>query len=404
VGPEPLATRVDEIAMRKAVPNFVPTLADTMRSAVDGMEERCRAETRKLYEDEGKGATLGPEGVPEALQEWLTKSRSNMLGEDGYRDKSRRRLRSQVERLESLLAKAPVPPNPAVLGAGAAMIEESSARALDSARAAIAAREKSFKSRLGVWEAAKAKHRAALRPQMGRPDASAALAQLCAAEAARCAEVVEAVGAVKRELVAGQAALAQAFVGRLVEQCGAALRLADSLVLTDDLGYLPGDELVEKKRKSLKRLKKLQRNKEAGRDGENEEDEPVPNAYVKPNGRHCPPRTWPPLPVKQLRVVFEARGVPVPEGAEVEGSEANWIEALAVEFGSDGPQGIVTTAHREIIRARDRNWDRFIQELDTNLARLEHHFGRLQVNEKRWEATWQGLVEALVRDNLEAEK
>ena len=82
----------------------------------------------------------------------------------------------------------------------------------------------------------------------------------------------------------------------------------------------------------------------------------------------------------------------------------DWIESLAATYGSEGPQSVVTTAHREIVRARDRNWERFIHDLDSNFGRLDHHFGRLEVDEQRWQATWQGLVEALCRDNRDSEK
>jgi hypothetical protein len=411
VPPEALSRRQDASAMRKAVPTFVPTLAETMQIAVDAMEERCRAETRKLYEDEGKEGTLGPEGVPDALQEWLTKSRKAILGEEGYRDKSRRRLRAQVEQLELIIAKEPVPPNNAVLGAGAAIIEESSSRALFAAGSAIAAREKSFQARLDIWESAKTSHRGKLRPQIGRPDASKDLAALCSAESSRCREVMQAIAEVKRELVLGQVEHAKEFVARISEHTASALTLMDTLVLLDDLGHLPGDELVEKKRKSLKRLKKMQRALEqpdAEQEGADEERD-VPGSYQKPDGRHCPKRTWIPLPVDQLRHLFEKHAVDVSpsfskQSEQSAADDQDWIDVLCDEFGAAGPESIVTTAHRHVMRARDRNWDKFIQDLDMNFTRLELHFGGLQDEEHKWQSTWAGLTDALVRDNLASER
>jgi len=419
VAAEALSRRQDVSAMRKAVPSFVPTLAETMQIAVDAMEERCRAETRKLYEDEGKQDTLGAEGVPDALQEWLTKSQKSILGEEGYRDKSRRRLRSQVERLELIIAKEPVPPNPSVLGAGAAILEESSARALFAAGNAIAAREKSFQARLDVWEAAKTTHRNRLRPQIGRPDASKELSALCSLESSRCQEVMQAIAEAKRELVLGQVEHAKDFVAHISEHTASALTLMDTLVLSDDLGYLPGDELVEKKRKNLKRLKKMQRTLEqpaAEQEGEGaDQGRLVPSSYEKPDGRHCPQRTWTPLPVSQLRQLFEKHSVVVePEpsdpshGTSVqvgvgESEIRDWIDLLSDEFGTEGPQSIVTTAHRQVVRARDSNWDFFIKDLDTNFSRLEIHFGGLQEEEQKWQGTWMGLVDALILDNKESE-
>ena len=73
-------------------------------------------------------------------------------------------------------------------------------------------------------------------------------------------------------------------------------------------------------------------------------------------------------------------------------------------FGLDGPSSFVTTAHRQIIRARDDNWGYFLNDLDKNFARLNEHFGKLRGKEVAWEATWQELVESLKLDNLSAEK
>ena len=306
---------------------------------------------------------------------------------------------------------------------------ESAARALHVSKLQKAAREKSFESRLSVWEAAKAKHRAALRPQMGRPDSAQALEALCQAEKARCSEVVEAIEEVQREVVKAQVQESVAFVGLLSEQVSSAHALLDTLVLSDDLGYLPGDELVEKKRKSLKRLKKLQRTQEAAEVG-NEEGEtggearPVPDHYEKPDGRHCPRRTWPPLPIAQLREVFEKHGVALNPSTGLatsdETAEANdapaageaedgsfspaddWIQELEQQF-SAGPSSVVTTAQRLVMRARDENWALMVAQLDRNLADLSSHFGKLHAQEQQWEGAWQKLVDALVQDNRDAE-
>ena len=330
---EPGLSQNDEAMLTKAVPNFVPTLADTMQIAVEQMEERCRAETRALYELEGKEETLGPSGVPDALQEWLEKSRMSILGEGGYRDKSRMRLRNQVERLEILIAKTPIPPDPTVLGAGAAIIVDSSTRSLTEASTAILAREKSFQSRLKMWNAAKAKHRAMLRPQMGRPDAAKELGALCEAEALRCAEVKQAVAEVRVELIKGQISLAKKFVATIAEQCDSGLKLMDTIVITDDLGYLPGDEFVEKKRRSLKRLKKLDRaqvpkDKDEGHVVENEEERGALDSFQPPKGRRCAERQWKPIQVFQMRQVFEAHDVTVDTEDD---TDIDWIDKLKNE-------------------------------------------------------------------------
>jgi hypothetical protein len=421
-------SKKDEAALRRVVPQFVPTLAETMQQSIDMMEEKCRSETRKLYEDEGKADTLGPAGVPDALQEWLTKCRLGILGDEGHRDKSRRRLRAQVEKIELLLAKEPVPSNPNVLGAGAAMVEESSVRSLKAANKFIKTCEKTFHSRLDVWTAAKAKHQSLLRPQMGRPDAKKELDELTRKECERSEEVLQAIQKVREDIIQGQIQHAQLFVSTIVEQTSSALGLIDTLVLIDDLGYLPGDELIEKKRKSLKRLRKLQRAKgdEVGEGGD------VQDCYEKPDGRHCSVRTWPVLPIQQLTQLFEKHNVPITDnnanestptprpdnaaddvegqtedgahveaggGGEGERKVTDWISGLIEEFGQEGPNSVVTTAHRQVIRSRDSNWERFLNDLDEKFTRLDAHFGKLQHEEVAWKETWLGHIKNLVRDN-----
>eukprot|EP00618_Florenciella_parvula_P017113 CAMPEP_0119479594 /NCGR_PEP_ID=MMETSP1344-20130328/8788_1 /TAXON_ID=236787 /ORGANISM="Florenciella parvula, Strain CCMP2471" /LENGTH=1700 /DNA_ID=CAMNT_0007513837 /DNA_START=186 /DNA_END=5285 /DNA_ORIENTATION=+ len=246
-------------ALKAAVPAYTVTLAPTMAAAIDQLEERCRSETRKLYEDEGRPELLGPEGVPDALKEWLAKSRDDVLAPLGVRDTSRAALREQVTRLERIIAKTPVPVDPNWTGAPAACLEDCTAHAHHAAMRSIELIESRFQAQRAVWDAARAKHEAALRPQMGRPDAAAEREALMAAEKARCDEVKAAVKAVRSTLIDGQLNHAASFVSTLRDQTSAVLLIVDTLVLSDDLGYLPGDEMIEKKRKSLKRLKKAQR-------------------------------------------------------------------------------------------------------------------------------------------------
>jgi len=436
-------SKKDESALKRAVPQFVPTLADTMQQALDLMEEKCRSETRKLYEDEGKADTLGPAGVPDALQEWLTKCRIGILGDGGHRDKSRRRLREQVERCEFILAKEPIPCDVTVLGAGAAMVEESSVRSMKTFYKVIKNIEKSFKSRYDIWNSAKEKHQLLLRPQMGRPDAAEELNKLNSIEKERIHEVLHAIDKVRHDIIMGQIEHVKIFVSTITEQTSSALILMDTMVLLDDLGYLPGDELIEKKRKSLKRLRKLQRTQD--NNGSSNGNGVVQDAYEKPDGRHCSSRTWPPLPIQELNQLFIKHNISPStphkdheeksknhdggnnsDGDNIDavhkeedengvhkdnlesesggggggGQESNlWITELEKQFGVEGPRSVVTTAHRQVIRGRDSNWERFISNLDKEFTRLDHHFSKLKSDEMAWKETWLGHIKNLVRDN-----
>ena len=74
---------------------------------VDDVEEACKAETKDLYTSEGKADRLGDDGVPDSLRTWLAESRRKVLGEGGYREKAARRLRAQVQLMETIIAKTP---------------------------------------------------------------------------------------------------------------------------------------------------------------------------------------------------------------------------------------------------------------------------------------------------------
>jgi len=271
-------------------------------------------------------------------------------------------------------------------------------------------REAEFEKRLAAWRETKARHQDMLRPQIGRPDAAQELEDLCAQEHARSQEVQGAVVQVKEELLREHVDHAKLFVAALSEQCTSILKLTDALVFTDDLGYLPGDELIEKKRKSLKRLQKMQRALgDDDDDGDEGASRKVPHSYQMPDGRHLKQRTWSALDVSELREAFVRHGVrthaeeqdvsgvagDTPSDAEVGG---DWITQLAEQYNA-GPTSLVTTAHRQILRMRDAAWKSFLKHLDDGMAKLKNHFGSLQTEEVQWADEWASLVAALREDS-----
>jgi len=357
---------------------------------VQQLEEQCRVETRKLYEQEGRLESLGEAGIPDALQEWLDKSQDAVFGEDGYRNRSRHRLRKQCERLELIVSKEPVPPDETWLGAGAAMLRDSAGRAKDAFERGLASQKKAFDKRWEIWSAAKAKHDAALRPQLSRPDAADQLAALRAAEEERNGEAIAAAQVAKEEVLRHQVEHAKAFARTADEQCAAALRSLDALVLTEDLGHLPGDELMEKKRKSLKRLRKLEKKRVAAGEDPDADPGPVPESYQMPDGRHWPSRTWAALDVSRLKQALQSSSK-----SDAGASSTQWIDDLTEELSS-GPESLVTTAHRQVLRARDEIWQEFLQSMDHTATETSAKFEHLIHGETHWRAQWVKSVEKLV--------
>ncbi|CAM9994115.1 unnamed protein product, partial [Ectocarpus sp. 12 AP-2014] len=239
---------------------LMPQEGETFAGALDSLEARCRSETRLLYESEGKEELLDETGVPESLRAWLGESRERALGDGGHRSEAKRRLRGQVERFELLVAKHPVPRDvSAGPRAPAVMMLDLSSRLEQQAFVRRRQREAYFERSLSVWAAARAKHQRQLRPAFGSADRREELDELLAIEAARAAEVTEAIMSFSRELMKEEVAAMKTHAAKVTCCFGAVAAILDSVVMVDDLGKLPGDDDLEPKRRGLRRLRKAER-------------------------------------------------------------------------------------------------------------------------------------------------
>ncbi|CAM9256084.1 unnamed protein product [Ectocarpus sp. 12 AP-2014] len=239
---------------------LMPQEGETFAGALDSLEARCRSETRLLYESEGKEELLDETGVPESLRAWLGESRERALGDGGHRSEAKRRLRGQVERFELLVAKHPVPRDvSAGPRAPAVMMLDLSSRLEQQAFVRRRQREAYFERSLSVWAAARAKHQRQLRPAFGSADRREELDELLAIEAARAAEVTEAIVSFSRELMKEEVAAMKTHAAKVTCCFGAVAAILDSVVMVDDLGKLPGDDDLEQKRRGLRRLRKAER-------------------------------------------------------------------------------------------------------------------------------------------------
>lgn len=223
----------------EASPRITECETTTLADAVKDIEEKCRQETKDLYEQQGAAERL--EDARDSLDKWLVEASRRVLGDTAsYRDRAARRLRTQVQRLEGLIG-----------GAAVAVAE------------------------------------------LGFAAEAALVASRAAGEESREGDFAKALHATSASLV----------------------RVLDGLLVPDDLAALPGDEfVVEKKRKSLKRLRKARRFAEANPD----------------QGDH-PRRDWPGL-------------------SDVSAFTEDPVELDALRAPHNG---FVTPAHRALIKARD---------------------------------------------------
>jgi hypothetical protein len=462
-------------------------IVGTFSQAIQKLQDQCKKETYDLYSAEGKTDLLGDAGVPESLQKWLENNWIKVLGSDKtifneavvvcmdgkdtytvkytdgleekkvpavlineykvapsrapdppvhdegrrvevrfqcHREKARRRLRAQVERLENIIAKTPVPPNPTVLGAPSAIVVDVMRRCQNQSDDLRRKSEGGFKKLLDVWEAARVKHMNALRPQLGSPDAAGELAKLVAKEKKRGDEVISKVNKFKTKLLAMEADHAKETVLRLCSVTNVGLNMIDNMVLRDDLSGLPGDELILPKRKSLKRLRKAAN----GAAQEEEEGEDVAAAAAAAGGRKWSRRQWEALNLERMKAQM-LESMVVPELTEEEQAEKerlraekekekakgkkkgsvggddevedfgdeNEVDKWAREAGAAGKfESYVTTAHRCLVKTAADNLENYSAFYIDNSLKINDRFTALEEKEKAWAVKWGGLVEDLV--------
>ncbi len=376
---------------------------------VDDVEEACKAETKDLYTSEGKADRLGDDGVPDSLRTWLAESRRKVLGEGGYREKAARRLRAQVQLMETLIAKTPELhlQDPDVLGAPAAIVADVVNRCKAEADARRASTAQRFGEAMRAWIKKRDAHRSALRPQLGSPDSREELTQLCEAESVRREEVKAAVAEARETVIKDAAIVARRFLGRMASSSAECFGTLDGLTYNDDLGWLPGDENLFVKRKSLKRLRKMRR--KAGPDAEGEILQETGLSYGEGRGRRFPLRTWPGVDAKAFAKVEEP---PTPEEpaeepaedaeptdgeaapAEEEELEGPWV--CVVASMGEARDALVTTAHRQLVRARDAAVSDYLAYYESSNADMLAHYDALVAEEESWHGTWEGLVKSLL--------
>ncbi|GMI11443.1 hypothetical protein TrVE_jg944 [Triparma verrucosa] len=468
----------------------------TFEQAIKTLQKQCKEETYALYAGEGKTDLLGDSGVPESLAKWLDSNNIKVLGPEGdeilneativtldgintycvkyvggleeknvsavlireygtqpvrapeppvfregtrvqvhfqcHREKSRRRLRSQIMRLETIIAKTPIPPNPAWLGAPSAAVTDSMRRAARKSDSLRTAAEAGFKKLLKAWEAARKKHVVSLRPQLGSPDAAEELAKLVKKEAKRGEEVRGAVRKFKTKLLETEAENARDCVERLTSVLLGWAAILDKMVLKDDLLPLPGDELILPKRKSLKRLRKVANKGGGGGDGGEEGVEGIEVGVEVGGegggggGRQWGSRVWDVVNLDLLAVEMEKDAPPPPElteeevaakekekaaatkkgkgkkGAEVEEEEGGDDEGLgeiakwakekreAAKFKS-----YVTTSHRCLVKTVEGEVTKFSEFFKSSAASIRERYDGVEKREKVWESKWKGMVEDL---------
>jgi hypothetical protein len=345
-------------------------------------------------------------------------------------EKARRRLRSQIERLERLVAKVPAPPNPDVLGAPSASIKVVMRSCVKASNDFRSKSEAGFEKLLQAWESARQKHTTALRPQLGSPDAASELQKLVAKEQKRSLEVREAVLKFKGKLLEAEANNAKSAVDRLSSILKTNAMILDKMILRDDLISLPGDELILPKRKSLKRLKKAVSSGHGAAPSEKADEEEDDAAPVN-TGRKWEKRVWaafdleaiksqmlmdmpPPRELTEAEVQAQReeeekakkdkkKAAPAKKGSAAEEElevkpTLNEVELWEKRTKEESQfESNVTTAHRCLVKTAEEELAAYSEMFRTSSLNLRQKYQDLWEKEAAWEKKWQSLVQDLTK-------
>ena len=417
----------------------------------EDVDKTCRAETRQLYESEGQAAALGEGGVPEALQHWLQENREKVLGRHGYRERAWKRLWTQVQRSEDILARhlvpvsgdaaqatvpvaaadgggdlgdavMPAPKYKTKLGAPAICMRALARAFVGFAKQDMLDRVAEFAQLLKVWEKGREKHERLLRPRLGSPDVVQELNELDAKELQRSAELVENVHKFRSQLIRAQTAQLLQFITDVSRCSQGLMTLLDSTVRQEQL-QVPPDTAVPKKHMTLKKLRKAQRVKEAVAQGAEDRSQsrrwagidtqlaaevvrvaedlvtdlgsdPADTAVVASSKS---PRAPEPPGGKGKAAKKPDKGAPPPEAPKPSLIPAGWVEVTKEESAL---QGLVSTAHRVLISERDSAIHCFTQYLAGSFEELRSDYDSILRQEQSWNERWRRQVEMLRQGNL----
>ena len=423
-----IATSREKVSMRPlALPedeSFHHTLSSGMlKSFFEDMDKSCRAETKQLYQSEGRVDALGPNGIPDSLQKWLEEKKEKLLGPGGYHEKAWKRLWAQIDRLELILCRKIFETDEEEESANAARMSALSlaVRSLGSAYAENLAQEraemeKKFRKVLVVLEKGREKNERLLRPRLGSPDAADELTQLDNAEAERSRDLINAVRDFEDIVARRHIEITKFFMEDVGVVYKSGVQYLDSSLRLDSIA-LPPDTVMPKPKLTMKRLRKAQRiRQEVAASGGGEDRSKA--------------RTWPAIPVDSLlSVLTEAEALvdssktqpppaPVQEAplpskggkAATKGAAAaappaaaivdekpslipsSWLTSLAANTCVHGK---VTTGHRAIVKERDRAVANFMDTVKEALEDIRNVYGKVLVQEKSWSERWRRQVDSL---------
>ncbi|OQR83882.1 hypothetical protein ACHHYP_14142 [Achlya hypogyna] len=355
----------------------VVTDVKTFMEWTQHFEAQCIADTKNLFTAEGKALELPPDGMPETLKEYLSEQKTKARAYVGAQIKSYKR---QVKALSAALCVAPV-----------VALDNIVLRAQAAVEARVAAVADAFAAQHAVWDAQKERHKCALTPDLCSPNRSAVVEALCAKEAARTLEVQAAVRSARWTGLDEHVRHARAFHKRLLAAFIAFMAVLDSVVMPDDLAKDEDGDEDEKKRKSLKRLRKALRKVEHG--------DPLA-AALSPDERKAleaaketqrfPKRSWPGLPL--------VREFEIPQAIQDDTKNRTFVKEPV--DGNGAVVAYLTEAHRAAVNGRDATYAAYATYCDAAMAQWAAKYSTLLSEEELWFLNWGRLIHSMRQDHM----
>ena len=331
--------------------------------------DQCKADTRALFEQEGKLDELpGAASVPESLERYLIEQLDKAKH---FRDAQVLALQTQVANLQELIVDVPEIAMSNLMVFFDTFLEQESARVWAS-----------FQLQLSESLERKTRHENQLRPELGSLNHREELEALGRVEEERSLALVVLLEETQEQVVGHERLTRESFVECFVAQYRFFMTLFDSLIFPSDIsfseeeeGNQPQPQSVEEQevdnpsrptstRKSLKRLRKAIR-KEA------RHDERVIELPADAPAEECrfPKRQWPALACTE----------------EEEGLDAE--TTVIISF--------VTSAHRSTVRARDELYARYQELYQARMTHTSVRFNDLMDKEKAWLKYWKHEIQSL---------
>ncbi|OQR92027.1 hypothetical protein THRCLA_08816 [Thraustotheca clavata] len=349
-----------------------PAITKTFMEWTAHFEAQCITDTKNLFQAEGKASELPPNGIPETLQEYLADQK---VKGKAYVTAQIQAYKRQVKAFTAALAVAP-----------AIALEDIVKRAQAKVSGNVNDIVRAFDAQHTTWEFEKEKHKSSLTPDLCSPNQVAVVEALCTKEAARTQQVQQAIRGVRWSVLEEHVHHARAFHKRLLVAFLALIAILDSCVMPDDLAKDEDGDEEEKKRKSLKRLRKALRKLEHG--------DPLAVALTPDEKKQLenaketqryPKRSWPGLP--------HIHDYDIPLNIQ-EDTKNKTLTKEALE-GNGAIVAYLTETHRAAVNARDNMYALYNGFFEDAMANLGRKYTKLLDEEELWYLNWGKLIKSM---------